>query len=156
MWICKMGNDNMKTLYSVCLISHGIWWQRWTNLPLTWIYSVLSECWGRNWDSSDEAALFQCSVLQFWWCWQDCCCRFFFKWLFQLLLPSHQLEAHSPLISGIGKVFSPRDLLLTGYFLFFKPISVNFRDGYVEKSQWICSFCNTHTCLTPTTIPCWK
>ncbi len=38
-------------------------------------------------------------------------------------------SAHSPLISDINKAFSSTQLLLTGYFLFFRPFSVNPRDG---------------------------
>lgn len=37
-----------------------------------------------------------------------------------------------------------RELLLTGYFLFFGPFSVNPRDGCVGKSQRISSFWITH------------
>ena len=37
----------------------------------------------------------------------------------------------SPLTSGINKAFSPTELPLTGYFLFFGPFSVNPRDGCV-------------------------
>jgi len=44
-------------------------------------------------------------------------------------------SGHSPLTSGINKAFSPRELLLTGYFLFFGPSSVNPRDGCVCKPQ---------------------
>ena len=47
---------------------------------------------------------------------------------------------HSPLTSGINKAFSPTELLLTGYFLFFRPFSVNPRDGCAGKSQEIDSF----------------
>ncbi len=43
--------------------------------------------------------------------------------------------AHSPLTSDINKAFSSTQLLLTGYFLFFRPFSVNPRDGCVWKSQ---------------------
>ncbi len=38
-------------------------------------------------------------------------------------------SAHSPLTSDINKAFSSTQLLLTGYFLFFGPFSVNPRDG---------------------------
>ncbi len=44
-------------------------------------------------------------------------------------------SAHSPLISDINKAFSSTQLLLTGYFLFFGPFSVNTRDSCVWKSQ---------------------
>ncbi len=37
--------------------------------------------------------------------------------------------AHSPVTSDINKAFSSTQLLLTGYFLFFGPFSVNPRDG---------------------------
>ncbi len=44
-------------------------------------------------------------------------------------------SVHSPLTSDINKAFSSTQLLLTGYFLFFGPFSVNTRDGCVWKSQ---------------------
>ncbi len=44
-------------------------------------------------------------------------------------------SVHSPLTSDINKAFSSTQLLLTGYFLFFEPFSVNTRDGCVWKSQ---------------------
>ncbi len=44
-------------------------------------------------------------------------------------------SVHSPLTSDINKAFSSTQLLLTGYFLFFRPVSVNPRDGCVWKSQ---------------------
>ncbi len=44
-------------------------------------------------------------------------------------------SAHSPLTSDINKAFSSTQLPLTGYFLFFRPFSVNPRDGCVCKSQ---------------------
>ncbi len=44
-------------------------------------------------------------------------------------------SAHSPLTSDINKAFSSTQLPLTGYFLFFRPFSVNPRDGCVWKSQ---------------------
>ncbi len=44
-------------------------------------------------------------------------------------------SAHSPLTSDINKTFSSTQLPLTGYFLFFRPFSVNPRDGCVWKSQ---------------------
>ncbi len=40
-------------------------------------------------------------------------------------------SAHSPLTSDINKAFSSTQLPLTGYFLFFRPFSVNPRDGCV-------------------------
>ncbi len=44
-------------------------------------------------------------------------------------------SVHSPLTSDINKTFSSTQLPLTGYFLFFRPFSVNPRDGCVWKSQ---------------------
>ncbi len=44
-------------------------------------------------------------------------------------------SVHSPLTSDINKAFSSTQLVLTGYFLFFRPFSVNPRDGCVWKSQ---------------------
>ncbi len=44
-------------------------------------------------------------------------------------------SAHSPLTSDINKAFSSRQLLLTGYFLFFWSFSGNPRDGCAWKSQ---------------------
>ncbi len=44
-------------------------------------------------------------------------------------------SAHSPLSSDINKAFSSTQLLLTGYFQFFGPFSVNPRDGCAWKSQ---------------------
>ncbi len=44
-------------------------------------------------------------------------------------------SAHSPLTSDINNTFSSTQLLFTGYFLFFRPFSVNPRDGCVWKSQ---------------------
>ncbi len=41
----------------------------------------------------------------------------------------------SPFSSDINKAFSSTQLPLTGYFLFFRPFSVNPRDGCVWKSQ---------------------
>ncbi len=38
-------------------------------------------------------------------------------------------SAHSPLTSDINKAFLSTQLLLTGYFLFFGPFSLNTRDG---------------------------
>ncbi len=39
-------------------------------------------------------------------------------------------SAHSPLTSDINKAFPSTQLLLTGYFLFSGPFSVNPRDGF--------------------------
>ncbi len=44
-------------------------------------------------------------------------------------------SVHSPLTSDINKAFPSTQLPLTGYFLFFRPFSVNTRDGCVWKSQ---------------------
>ena len=55
---------------------------------------------------------------------------------------------HSPLTSAINKAFSPRELLVTGYFNFFKPFSANPRDGCVLKFQ--------PASLAPKTRPCSK
>ncbi len=44
-------------------------------------------------------------------------------------------SVHSPLTSDINKTFSSTQLPVTGYFLFFRPFSVNPRDGCVWKSQ---------------------
>ncbi len=40
-------------------------------------------------------------------------------------------SAHSPLTFDINKAFSSTQLSFTGYFLFFRPFSVNPRDGCV-------------------------
>ncbi len=58
------------------------------------------------------------------------------EWLFELLLSfiSNQ-SVHSPLTSDINKAFSSTQLMLAGYFLFFRPFSVNPRDGCAWKSQ---------------------
>ncbi len=58
-------------------------------------------------------------------------------------------SVHSPLTSDI-KAFSSTQLELTGYFLFFRPFSVNRRDGCVWKSQKISSFWNTQTSASGT------
>lgn len=50
------------------------------------------------------------------------------------------------------KAFSPRKLLLSGWFLFFRPFSINPRDACVGKSQQISSFCNSSP-SSPTTMP---
>ncbi len=44
-------------------------------------------------------------------------------------------SVHSPLTSDINKAFWSSQLPLTGYFLFFRPFSVNPRDSCVWKSQ---------------------
>ncbi|MEQ2309026.1 hypothetical protein AMECASPLE_034357 [Ameca splendens] len=49
------------------------------------------------------------------------------EWLFELLLPFYQLEPVWPFSSDL-KAFAPTGLPLTGYFLFFRPFSVNPRD----------------------------
>lgn len=63
------------------------------------------------------------------------------KWLFELLLLSYQLRSFSLFSSDISKAFSPRELLLAGYFQFLD----SQRDGCVGKSQQINSFWNTQT-----------
>ncbi len=40
-------------------------------------------------------------------------------------------SVHSPLTSDINKAFSSTQLPLTGCFLFFRPFSINPRDGCV-------------------------
>ncbi len=81
------------------------------------------------WSSAAEARLLQGST----------CCVFRDGLLHTLVVTSGYLSycclsiisnqpGHSPLTSGIDKVFSPRELPLTGYFLFFGPFSVNPRD----------------------------
>ncbi len=44
-------------------------------------------------------------------------------------------SAHSPLTSDINKALSSTQLPLTEYFLFFRPFSVNPRDGCALKFQ---------------------
>lgn len=56
---------------------------------------------------------------------------------FRLKQSGHSLQA-----SGINKSFLLRELLLTGYFLFFGPFSINPRDGPVGKSLEISSYWN--------------
>lgn len=56
-----------------------------------------------------------------------------------------------PISSLENKVFSPRKLPLTGYFLsFFWPFSVNPRDGYMGNSQQISRLWNSQSCLPGT------
>jgi len=55
------------------------------------------------------------------------------EWSYCCLPISSKQSDHSLLNSGINKAFSPRELLLTGYFLFFGPFSVNLRDGCVDQ-----------------------
>lgn len=71
--------------------------------------------------------------VQFWWA----CVKMLFwifcnNCLFELLWPSNNSKqsGRSPLTSGINEAFSPREVLLTGYSLFFGPFSVNPRDGW--------------------------
>lgn len=56
--------------------------------------------------------------------------------------------AHFLLTFHINKTFVFTQLSLTGYFLFFRPISVKPGDGSVWKSQQIISFWNTNTSLS--------
>ncbi len=78
------------------------------------------------WSSAAVAHLFQGSM----------CCTFRDGILHTLVVTSDYLSycylsiipnqsAHSPLTSDINKVFSSTQLPLTGYFLFFRPFSVN-------------------------------
>ncbi len=75
----------------------------------------------------------------------DVCCAFRDGILHTLVVTSGYLSncclsiisnqsAHSPLTSDINKAFSSTQLLLTGYFLFFGPFSVNPRDGCAWQS----------------------
>ena len=57
----------------------------------------------------------------------------------------------SPLTSLIN-AFLPRELLITGSFLFFAPFSANSRDCCVGKSQVISSFWDIQTTLSGTII----
>ncbi len=88
------------------------------------------------WSSAAGAHLFQGST----------CCVFRDGIMHTLVVTSGYLSycclsiisnqsAHSPLTSDINKAFSSTQLTLTGYFLFFRPFSVNPRDGCVWKSQ---------------------
>ncbi len=88
------------------------------------------------WSSAAEAHLLQGSK----------CCVFRDGILHTLVVTSGYLSycclsiisnqsAHSPLTSDINKAFSSTQLPLTGYFLFFRPFSVNPSDGCVWKSQ---------------------
>ncbi len=82
------------------------------------------------WSSAAVAHLLQGSV----------CCAFRDGILYTLVVTSGYLRycclsiisnqsAHSPLTSDINKAFSSTQLPFTGYFLFFRPFSVNPRDG---------------------------
>lgn len=63
---------------------------------------------------------------------------------------SSKYAGNSPLTS-INKTFSPRELPLTEYFLFFRPFSVSPSDGSAWKSQYIISVCrNVQTSLSGT------
>ncbi len=70
------------------------------------------------------------------------CCAFRDSILHTLVVTSDYLSycclsiisnqpVHSPLTSDINKAFSSTQLPFTGYFLFFGPLSVNPRDGFV-------------------------
>ncbi len=56
-----------------------------------------------------------------------------------LSISSNQ-AGHSPLTSGINKAFSPTELPLADYYLFFRPFSVNPRDGCLWKCPYISTF----------------
>ncbi len=97
------------------------------------------------WSSAAVAHLLQGST----------CCAFRYGILHTLVVTSDYLSyrclsiisnqsAHSPLTSDINKAFSSTQLLLTGYFLFFEPFSVNPRDGCAWKSH-----------LNPLSCPFW-
>lgn len=60
-------------------------------------------------------------------------------YLLQLMLSSYQFK-DSFLTSANNKIFSPKGLLLTGYFLLFLQLSVKPKDSCV-----VSSFCNTQT-----------
>ncbi len=57
------------------------------------------------------------------------------EWLFELLSIISIQSVSRSLTYDINKAFSSTQLPLTGYFLFFRPFSVNPRDGCVWKSQ---------------------
>lgn len=60
--------------------------------------------------------------------WGVVCSAFRHALLYTLLVTSYissEQSGHSPLMSGISKSFSPRELPLTGYVLIFGPFSVN-------------------------------
>ncbi len=59
-------------------------------------------------------------------------------------------SAHSPLTSDINKTFSSTQLLLTGYFLFFGPFSVNPRE--IPSRSAVYEILRSAR-LAPTTIP---
>lgn len=56
---------------------------------------------------------------------------------------SWKQSGHSLLMSDVNKKLLPREMLLTGYFLFFRLFSINSRDGHVGKSQQSSRFWNT-------------
>ncbi len=100
------------------------------------ILTLPSECRSRNRDSSDQATFFQFShLLQGLTCcaFRDCILHILFVTSGYLnycclSIISNQ-SGHSPLTSDINKTFSSTQLPFTGYFLFFRPFSVNPRDG---------------------------
>ncbi len=63
-------------------------------------------------------------------------------------------SVHSPLTSDINKAFSSTQLPLTGYFLFFRPFSVNLEMVVCENPSRsaVCEILRSVR-LTPTTIP---
>lgn len=51
---------------------------------------------------------------------------------------------YKALTSDINEASSPREMLLSGCFLFFRPLSAHVRDGCVEKAQQISRFAVDH------------
>lgn len=102
------------------------------------------KCCGKNLDSSDQAIFYHvCFILSdnfFWahtyctrfkvWCVQRDLSAFIRcnKWLLEFL-SSPKILGHSPLITNINKVFSPRELQLTGYRLRTQTAQCSFREG---------------------------
>ncbi len=127
------------------------------------ILTLPSEYRSRNRDTSDWATFFQSSIVQFWWAcanlsWQErhpvwssaAVSASGFDVLYVQRCILHTLvitsgycylsiisnqSAHSPLTSDINKAFLSNQLPLTWYFLFFRPFSVNPRDGCAWQSQ---------------------
>ncbi len=120
------------------------------------ILTLPSECRSRNRDSSGQAKFFQFfHLLQ-----GSTCCAFRDCILHTLVVASGSLSycclsiisnqsAYSPLTSNINKAFSSTQLPLTGYFLFFRPFSVNPRDPRSAVFEIL-----RPARLAPTTIPC--
>lgn len=51
--------------------------------------------------------------------------------------------AHFGLTSALNKTLSARKVQLTGDFLYFRPLCVNLRDGYVRKYPSDCAVSET-------------